>query len=122
VSGIALLRTNLEPRSITYQLRVYTLKDTASLEAFRTVQYPRHFASFAEFGMSIQGIWTSPADGTRTKLYAIIRYPDGKDPDKVLGEYLDSAGFKADMVGFDPDDIVDVESTLLTPSNASPLW
>jgi hypothetical protein len=51
-----------------YQLRVYTLKDTTSLEAFRTVQYPRHFASFAEFGMSIQGIWTSPTDETRTKL------------------------------------------------------
>ena len=104
-----------------YQLRVYTLKDTAALEAFRTVQYPRHFASFAAFGMSIQGVWTSPADETRTKLYALIHYPDGQDPDRLLSEYLDSPGFRADMVGFDQHDIVGIETTFLEPSDASPL-
>jgi hypothetical protein len=31
-----------------YQLRTYTLKDRESLDFYRNVVYPRHFASFAK--------------------------------------------------------------------------
>ena len=45
-----------------YQLRTYTLKDREGLDFFRDVVYPRHFASFAKFGMAIHAIWTVPDD------------------------------------------------------------
>ena len=41
------------------QLRKYTLKDRKSLDFSRNVVYPRHFVSFAKFGMAIRGIWTA---------------------------------------------------------------
>ena len=66
-----------------YQLRTYTLKDRESLDFYRNVVYPRHFVSFAKFGMAIHGIWTAanPLDLT---LYVLFSFAEQDDSDTVL--------------------------------------
>ena len=97
-----------------YRLRVYTVKDSASLAVHRDVHYPRHFGSFAEFGISIQGIWTSPGDDA-PRLYVLTIFPADADPVQIERDFMQSPGFKADMEGFDRSNIVRVETTLLAP-------
>ena len=47
--------------------------------------------------------------------------PEGDDPAKISALFMNSAEFRADIDGFDPDTIVDMTATLLTPSAGSPL-
>jgi hypothetical protein len=103
-----------------YQLRRYVLKDRESLDFYRNVVYPRHFVSFAKFGMAIHGLWTAanPLDLT---LYVLFSFPEQDDPDMVMAEYVKSEDFKADIVGWDASNILDYTDTFMTPSTASPL-
>jgi len=103
-----------------YQLRKYTLKDRESLDFFRNVVYPRHFVSFAKFGMAIHGIWTAP-DPVDLTLYVLFSFAEQDDPTAVLAEYVQSEDFKADLVGWDSSTILDYTDTFMTPSTASPL-
>ena len=103
-----------------YQLRKYTLKDRESLDFFRTVVYPRHFVSFAKFGMAIHGIWTAPDDLDRT-FYVLFSFRDQDDPATVLAELVKSDAFQADVVEWDDSNILDYTDTFMTPSTASPL-
>jgi hypothetical protein len=105
---------------VVYQLRTYTLKDRESLDFYRNVVYPRHFVSFAKFGMAIHGIWTAanPLDLT---LYVLFSFPEQDDPDMVMAEYVKSEDFKADLVGWDSSNILDYTDAFMTPSAASPL-
>jgi len=48
-------------------------------------------------------------------------YPQGADPEQLTREYTTSADFAADMAGFDPNEIVDVQSLLLDPTPFSPI-
>jgi NIPSNAP len=103
-----------------YQLRKYTLKDRESLDFFRNVVYPRHFESFAKFGMAIHGIWTAsdPADLT---LYVLFSFAEKDDPAAVLAELVKSEEFQGDVVDWDGSNIVGYTDTFMTPSAASPL-
>jgi hypothetical protein len=103
-----------------YQLRKYTLKDRESLDFFRNVVYPRHFGSFAKFGMAIHGIWTAsdPADLT---LYVLFSFAEKDDPAAILAELVKSEEFQADVLDWDGSRIVEYTDTFMTPSTASPL-
>jgi hypothetical protein len=103
-----------------YQLRKYTLKDRESLDFYRNVVYPRHFVSFAKFGMAIHGIWTAP-DPVDLTLYVLFSFAEQDDPTAVLAEYVQSEDFKADLVGWDSSTILDYTDTFMTSSTASPL-
>jgi hypothetical protein len=103
-----------------YQLRTYTLKDRASLDFFRNVVYPRHFVSFAKFGMAIHGIWTAPDDLDLT-FYVLFSFREQDDPATVLAELVKSDDFQADVVDWDDSNILDYTDTFMTPSTASPL-
>ena len=103
-----------------YQLRKYTLKDRETLDLFRNVVYPRHFVSFAKFGMAIHGIWTAP-DPVDLTLYVLFSFAEQDDPTAVLAEYVQSEDFKADLVGWDSSTILDYTDTFMTSSTASPL-
>jgi hypothetical protein len=105
---------------VMYQLRKYALKDRESLDFYRNVVYPRHFVSFAKFGMAIHGLWTAPNPVDLT-LYVLFSFPEQDDPAAVLAEYVKSEDFKADLVGWDSSNIVDYTDTFMTPSTASPL-
>jgi hypothetical protein len=85
-----------------YQLRKYTLKDRESLDFYRNVVYPRHFVSFAKFGMAIHGIWTAP-DPVDLTLYVLFSFAEQDDPTAVLAEYVRRRGDKRSwsvFVGF----------------------
>jgi hypothetical protein len=103
-----------------YQLRKYTLKDRDSLDFYRNVVYPRHFVSFAKFGMAIHGIWTAP-DPVDLTLYVLFSFAEQDGPTAVLAEYVQSEDFKADLVGWDSSTILDYTDTFMTSSTASPL-
>ena len=103
-----------------YQLRKYTLKDRDSLDFYRNVVYPRHFVSFAKFGMAIHGIWTAP-DPVDPTLYVLFSFAEQDDPTAALAEYVKSEDFKADLVGWDSSNILDYTDTFMTSSTASPL-
>src|ERR1700748_943201 len=97
-----------------YQLRKYTLKDRESLDFYRNVVYPRHFVSFAKFGMAIHGIRTAPAPVDLT-LYVLFSFAEQDDPTAVLAEYVQSEGFKADLVGWGQSTILAYTGTSFTP-------
>ena len=51
----------------------------------------------------------------------MISYPPGVDPERLTGQIMTSPEFSADMAGFDVDEIVDVQTTLLDPTSFSPI-
>jgi hypothetical protein len=103
-----------------YQLRKYTLKYRESLDFYRNVVYPRHFVSFAKFGMAIHGIWTA-SDPVDLTLYVLFSFAEQDDPTAILAQYVQSEDFKADLVGWDSSNILDYTDTFMTSSTASPL-
>jgi hypothetical protein len=103
-----------------YQLRKYTLKDRESLDFFRNVVYPRHFVSFAKFGIAIHGLWTAP-DPNDLTFYVLFSFPEQDDPAAVLAELVKSEEFQADVVDWKGSNILDYTDTFMTASMASPL-
>ena len=102
------------------QLRIYTLRSPDALRRYATVHWARHLATFASFGVATHGVWTE-SDGAGTRLVAIVGYPPGVDPDQLTRHIMASPQFAADMAGFDVDDVMDVQTTLLEPTSFSPI-
>jgi hypothetical protein len=100
-----------------WQLRIYTLRSPESLRRYATVHWARHLPTFAAFGISTHGVWTDDAN----RLVALIRYPLGVDVEDLTREVMASPEFAADMSGFDPAEIVDVQSMALDPTAFSPI-
>jgi hypothetical protein len=105
---------------IMFQLRIYTLRSARALERYATVHWARHVPSLATFGVTTHGIWTQRGDDDH-RLIALISYPDGADPAALARDFMASAEFASDMEGFDPDDIVGVDSMLLETTPSSPV-
>jgi hypothetical protein len=103
-----------------FQLRIYTLRSAEALHRYATVHWARHLATFPIFGVTTHGVWTE-RDGGAYRLVALISYPPGADPEDVARQCMASPEFAADMAGFDPDEIVDVQSIPLDPTSFSPI-
>jgi hypothetical protein len=103
-----------------FQLRTYTLRSAQALERYATVHWARHVPSLATFGVTTHGIWTQHGNDDH-RLIALISYPDGADPAALARDFMASPEFAADMEGFDPEDIVAVDSLLLEPTVSSPI-
>ena len=101
-----------------FQLRIYTLRSAEALERYATVHWARHVPSLAAFGVTTHGIWTQRDDH---RLVALISYPAGADPTALTREFMASPEFASDMAGFDPEDIVAVDSMPLDATPSSPL-
>ena len=102
------------------QLRIYTLRSAEALSRYATVHWGRHLSTFATFGVTTHGVWTE-GGGQGNRLVALIGYPPGADPDEITRQIMASPEFAADMAGFDVDDVVDVQTTLLEPTSFSPV-
>ena len=102
-----------------FQLRIYTLRSARALEHYATVHWARHVPSLGTFGVTTHGIWTQHGDDHR--LIALISYPDGADHAALTRDFMASREFAADMEGFDPKDLVAVDSMLLDPTLSSPI-
>jgi hypothetical protein len=105
---------------LMFQLRIYTLRSLAALQQYATVHWARHLATFETFGVTTHGVWTDRGDGAH-RLVALIRYPEGADPEQLERRCMASPEFAADMAGFDVNEIVDVQSLLLEPTSYSPI-
>ena len=103
-----------------FQLRIYTLRSLEALQQYATVHWARHLPTFTTFGITTHGVWTEQSDGAN-RLVALIGYPPGADPESLTRQIMTSPEFSADMAGFDVDDIVDVQTTLLDPTSFSPI-
>jgi hypothetical protein len=103
-----------------FQLRIYTLRTPEVLQQYATVHWARHLSTFTSFGVTIHGVWTDQSDRAN-RLVALICYPAGADPEELTRHIMASPEFAADMAGFDIDEIVDVQSTLLDPASFSPI-
>ena len=103
-----------------FQLRIYTLRSAEALDRYATIHWARHVSTFEAFGITTHGIWTERA-GDASRLIALISFPDSADPTTLAGELMASPGFAADMAGFDPQDIVAVDSMLLGATESSPV-
>ncbi|OBH51739.1 NIPSNAP family protein [Mycobacterium sp. E2479] len=104
------------------QLRIYTLRSSEALRQYATVHWARHLDTFRAFGVTTHGVWTEQDEGaTATRLVALVGYPEGVDPEQLTRRVMASAEFRADMAGFDVDDIIDVESILVDPAPFSPI-
>jgi NIPSNAP len=103
-----------------FQLRIYTLRSPDALQQYATVHWARHVPTFEAFGVTTHGVWTEHG-GEANRLVALISYPPGADPDQLTRDIMASAEFAADMAGFDVEDIVDIQTTLLDPTSFSPI-
>ncbi len=103
----------------SFELRTYTLATAEALHAYATVYYPRHLVSLAElFDVTVHG-WWSGTDAFR--LYVLLSYPPGADPDDIRRQYREHPRAAANMPGFDPSVILDVSVVPLSAAEASPL-
>jgi NIPSNAP len=105
---------------IMFQLRIYTLRSAQALERYATVHWARHVPSMATFGVTTHGIWTQRGDDEH-RLVALISYPNGADVEALTRDFMTSPEFASDMDGFDPQDIVAVDSMQLQPAPSSPV-
>jgi hypothetical protein len=112
------VKKNQEPRR--FELRIYTLPSKDALDFYKDKVYPRHLKSFPLFGIEAHGFWTPPSE-VGHQLYVLASYPNNQDPSEVAIEYMNSQEFADDISGFDPKTIVSVETTLLRPTDSSPL-
>jgi NIPSNAP len=103
-----------------FQLRIYTLRSARALERYATVHWARHVPSLATFGVTTHGIWTQRGDDDH-RLVALLSYPDSGDLEALTRDFMASPEFAADMDGFDPEDIVAVDSMRLDPTPSSPV-
>jgi hypothetical protein len=103
-----------------FQLRTYTLRSAEALKQYATIHWARHIPTFQGFGVTTHGIWTE-SGGAANRLVALISYPDGVDPTELTIEVMASPEFTADMDGFDPQDIVAVDSIPLDATGSSPI-
>jgi len=103
-----------------FQLRTYTLRSPEALQQYATVHWARHLETFPTFGVTTHGVWTEQSKSAN-RLVALIGYPPGADPERLTRHIMASPQFAADMAGFDVDDIVDVQTTLLDPTPFSPI-
>lgn len=95
------------------QLRTYTLTDEAARDAYLP-RWSAHVGSLADFGVETLGFFPSRTD-PRVAV-ALVRFPDGADPDEVISRYLLSDGFASDMSGFDMSRIERVETAIVDPT------
>ena len=95
-----------------FQLRIYTLRSAQALKQYATIHWARHIPTFQGFGVTTHGIWTERG-GDANRLVALISYPNDADPTELASEVMASPKFAADMDGFDPQDIVAVDSITL---------
>ena len=103
-----------------FQLRIYTLRSPEALQQYATVHWARHLTTFKTFGVTTEGVWTERSGGAN-RLIALIAYPPDADPDELTRRIMASPEFAADMAGFDVENIVDVQTTLLDPTSFSPI-
>jgi hypothetical protein len=103
-----------------FQLRIYTLRTADALDRYSTVHWARHVDSLAAFGVATHGIWTEH-DGAANRLVALVSFAEDADPTEVTDDYMSSPEFKADMDGFDPRDVVAVDTMLLDATGSSPV-
>jgi NIPSNAP len=76
--------------------------------------------TFQGFQVTTHGIWTEHG-GNANRLVALISYPNGTDPAELASEVMASPEFAADMEGFDPQNIVAVDSISLDATGCSPI-
>jgi hypothetical protein len=103
-----------------FQLRIYTLRSPQALQQYAGVHWARHLATFPTFGITTHGVWTEHGDDAY-RLFALIGYPPGADPEHLTQAVMSSPRFAADMAGFDAEDLLDVQTTLLDPTSFSPI-
>ena len=103
-----------------FELRTYTVRTSEALEQYATIHWDRHLTSLAKFGITTHGVWTDES-GDAHRLLALVSYQEGADPAQTTRDYMSSSEFAADMEGFDVQNFVSVESTILTPTASSPL-
>jgi hypothetical protein len=103
-----------------FELRVYKLRTKEALNFYINQIYPRHLNSFPRFGIEAHGFWTAKED-VEPRLFVLASYAAGEEPGEVARRYMQSTEFAEDITDFDVSNIIDVESTILTPSTGSPL-
>ena len=68
-----------------FQLKMYILRSPGALQRYATVRWARHLVAFETFGITTYGVWTQRSGGAH-RLVALIRYPQGADPEQLTRE------------------------------------
>jgi len=101
-----------------FELRVYTMRTKNALDFYTNTVYPRHLQNFHLFGVQAHGIWTAKDDPS-PRAFMMVSYTEGDDPREIAQRYIQSPEAVNDARGFDVDDILSVESTILIPLASS---
>ena len=88
--------------------------------ASRRALEPGCLSSFSLFGIEPHGIWTVKGS-VEPRAFVLVSYAAGADPVAVVRRYMQSPEFAGEIKGWDPSNIVSVESTFLEPTVTSRL-
>jgi hypothetical protein len=100
------------------ELKSYTLADAETLARYTTEFWPRHIRSLREYGIIVQGLWTDTRAGSN-RVFALIEYPQGEDPEEAANRYRASRNFVDDHADFDNLRITAEETVPLQAAAAS---
>ncbi len=101
-----------------YQLRTYYFTSPKAAADY-ILHWEPHVDSLKLFNVVTHGFFSTVEDLNR--VVALVSYPLGADPDDVIRAYMQSEEFRADMAGFDMQQMERVETLLLKPGQHSPL-
>lgn len=104
----------------TFELRRYTLRSNEALDIYTNHVYPRHLHSFPLFGIEHHGVWVAKGC-IDPSAFVLVSYPEGEEPGEIVRRYMASPEFAEETRGWDRSNIVSVQSTILCPSESSPL-
>lgn len=93
---------------IQFQLRIYTLASREAAKTYARVHWSRHVPSLERFGIRTHAVYQETDTAGQTRVCALVSY-DGEDFAAQNARYMASPEFRADMEGFDPRNIVNVE-------------
>lgn len=97
---------------VQFQLRIYTLATRQAAETYARVHWNRHVPSLERFGIHTHSVYQETNTDGQTRVCALVSY-DGEDFAAQNARYMASPEFRADMEGFDPRNIVNVQEVNL---------
>lgn len=97
---------------VQFQLRIYTLATRQAAETYARVHWNRHVPSLERFGIRTHAVYQETGTARQTRVCALVSY-DGENFAAQNARYMASPEFRADMEGFDPRNIVNVQEVYL---------
>lgn len=95
-----------------FQLRTYTLASEEAAKTYLDIHWARHLKSLSKYGIKVHGVFLAK-ETNLAQVIALVSYEEGASVSEVNAAYMKSPDLRADMEGFNMEDIIRVDEILL---------